>query len=264
MSESPTTVSLGILSRSRVFQAVPSGDLERLASRCSYERYRRGAVIMRLGDPGDALLVVGRGRVKATLPSPNADGEFIIGLLWPGDVMGELAVFDRNARAISAVAVTEAEVLFVPRTELMTLLERRPAVATRLLETVCEKLRTALELSLSIRFLDVQSRFYRRLIHLGRYDSRRDGSGIRIQHGLSQRELADSIGASREALNKLFGEWKRAGLLEYGRGFVVVRDPAALTMRLPPSLRQDPILECFDTRPLETVTVGQRCGEAGA
>lgn len=243
MAETPISISLGILARSRVFQGVPSGDLERLAPRCAYERYRRGAAIARLGEVGDSLLVVGRGRVKAVLPSPHADGEFLVAMFWPGDVFGEMPVFDLQARAMTGVAVTEAEILFVPRTELIALLERRPGVAIRLIETLCDKLRTSLEFSLALRFLDVPSRFYRRLIYLGRYDSRREGNGVRIHHGLSQRELADSIGASREALNKLFGEWKRAGLLEYGRGFVVVPDPAALAMRMPPTVRQGALIE---------------------
>ena len=199
-----------------------------------------------LESPATSLIVVGRGRIKGTLPSPHADGEFIVSMFWPGDVFGEIPLFDNQSRAATATVVTEAEVLFVPRNELLALLERRPAVAIRLIEALCDKLRTSLEFSLALRFLDVPSRFYRRLIYLGRYDSRRDGNGVRIQHGLSQRELADSIGASREALNKLFGEWKRAGLLEYGRGFVVVPDPAALAMRMPPTVRQGSLVEACE------------------
>jgi len=250
MAETPISVSLGILARSRVFQGIPSSDLERLAPRCAYERYRRGATIVRLGEVGDSLLVVGRGRVKGVLPSPHADGEFIVNILWPGDVFGEIPLFDNQSRAATGVAVTEAEILFIPKNEMLALLERRPAVAIRLIEALCDKLRTSLEFSLALRFFDVPSRFYRRLIYLGRYDSRREGNGVRIQHGLSQRELADSIGASREALNKLFGEWKRAGLLEYGRGFVVVPDPAALAMRMPPTVRQGSLVEARDSEPV--------------
>jgi CRP/FNR family transcriptional regulator, cyclic AMP receptor protein len=242
MAESPAAVNLGILLRSRVFQAAPTTELERLAPRCVTERYHRGAQIIRRGAPGDTLVVVGRGRVKGSVFAPDAIGEFIIGMFSPGDVFGEVSVFCGDSRGLSAVAVTETEALFVPRAELMALLERRPAVAVRLMETICEKLHAALDLSLSLRFLDLPSRFYQRLLYLGNLDSKRDGDGVRIQHGLSQRELADSIGVSREALNKLVGEWKRAGLLEYGRGYVVVRDPAALAMRLPASIRHESML----------------------
>lgn len=251
MPERSTDSALGILSRSRIFQAAPSADLERLAPRCLFERYRRGSPIARRGAPGESLIVLGRGRVKGTLPSPDAEGEFVIGIFWPGDVFGEIAVFDRQARAGSAVAITEVEVAFVPRADLLALLERRPAVAIRLAEALCDKLRAALNLSLSMRFLDVPSRFYERLLYLGRFDSRREGNGVRIQHGLSQQELADSIGASREALNKVIADWKRAGLIEWGRGYVVVPDPALLAERIPPAVRHESILGSSRLEPVE-------------
>lgn len=242
MTPTATDQNLAILRRSWVFQAAPASDLERLAARCSVERYRRGARITRRGSSGDSLYVLGRGRVKGTLPSPDADGEFLIGLFWPGDVFGEVSIFDKAALLGSSFAIADSELLVIPRTEVLSLLERRPAVSLRLMGSICDKLRTALDLSLSLRFLDIPARFYQRLHYLARFDSRADGDGVRIQHGLSQHELADSIGASREALNKVIGEWKRDGLLEWSRGYVVIKDPAKLADRMPAALRKEVII----------------------
>ncbi|MFN2376435.1 MAG: Crp/Fnr family transcriptional regulator [Candidatus Binatia bacterium] len=258
MAELQAELCLEILSRSPVFQPATSSELERLAPRCTCERYRRGAEILRKGTVGDCLGVLGRGRVKGTLPSPEADGEFLVQMFWPGDVFGEVVIFDRQPRAGSAVAVTEAEIVFVPRVDVLALIDRRPAVALGLLEGLCDKLRVALDLSLAMRFLDIPSRLYRRLGYLCRYDSRLEGGGVRIQHGLSQKELADSIGASREGLNKVFGEWKRAGLLDHGRGFVVVHDPAALAMRLPAAVRQGPLIAATGATPAEVTASPSR------
>jgi CRP/FNR family cyclic AMP-dependent transcriptional regulator len=258
MTESQNELTFGILSRSRVFQNLPSAELFRLSTRCSYERYRRGAAIRRDGDARDALVVLGRGRVKASLASPTADGELIVGLLGSGEVFGEPSLFDGEAKVMSAVALADTEVLFVPRRELLAIIEKTPAIALGLLESVCEKLRLAADMSVSIRYLDVQARFYRRLQYLGRYDAHDDGDGIRIQHALSQRELADSIGVSREALNKLFGEWKRAGLVAYGRGYIVVKDPPALALRLPPALRLNGLIEASDRKRDDTVLAFDR------
>ena len=252
MAEKPVNPCLGILSRSRVFQAAPCADLEGLALRCVVERYRRGEQIVQRGVPGDALVVVGRGRAKATLPAPGADAELVVSLLWPGDLFGEAELFDRQVRTATAIAVTEVEVAFVPRIEFLALLERRPAVAVRLAEALCDKLRIAREMTISLRFLDIPSRLYRQLLYLGQYDSRPEAGGVHIQHGLSQQELADSIGASREALNKIISDWKRAGVLEWGRGFVVLPDPGALQRRLPHALRShaapDDWLPAFEIR----------------
>src|SRR5688572_9253661 len=115
MLESPTELTLGILSRSRVFQNLPPAELSRLCPRCTYERYRRGAAIRRDGDERDALVVLGRGRIKASLASPTADGELIVGLLGSGEVFGEPSLFDGEAKVMSAVALADTEVLFVPR-----------------------------------------------------------------------------------------------------------------------------------------------------
>lgn len=234
--------NLAILQKCWIFQAAPIADLERLAPRCAIEKYRRGTRIARRGATGEALFVLGRGRVKGTLPSPESDGEFLVSLFWPGDVFGEVWIFDKSALLGSAFAITDAEILTVPRPEVLALIERRPAVSLRLMGSICDKLRTALDLSLSLRFLDIPARFYQRLHYLARFDARPDGSGVRIQHGLSQHELADSIGASREALNKVIGEWKREGLVEWGRGYVVVRDPVRLAERMPSSLRKEVVI----------------------
>jgi len=260
MAEPLTETRVRILAGARVFEDLPSGDLERLAVHSECKRFRRGAVITQRGEATDSLMVVGRGRLKGTIPSPNGNGEFIVILFSQGEVFGEVAVFDRQVRAGTAVAVTECEILFVPRTELFAVMEQRPALAIRLAESICLKLRVALELALCLRYLDVPSRLYRRLLYLARFDSRPDGAGVRIQHGLSQRELADSIGASREALNKFLGEWKRAGLIDFGRGFVVMRDSAALSAQVSPPIREGVRIGASENRPVEMAASGEPAG----
>lgn len=238
MLDASPTNALEILRTCPALQVAPSADLERLASNCTVHRYRRGATVLQRGAVWDSLMVLGRGRLKITALSPDAKGDLIVGLLRPGDVFGELSVFHRLPMIAVLQAVSESEAVFVPRADLMALMERRPAVAVALLEVLCEKLRLAVDMIVNLRFLDMPSRLFRRLQLLGRLDARREGPAIRIQHGLSQQELADSIGASREALNKLLSEWRREGLVEYGRGYVVVVDGNGLLRRLPAQVRQ--------------------------
>lgn len=226
-------LKLTFLAQSWLFQAATSGDREWLAPRCTVARYRRGARIVGRGVTGQFLYVVGQGRVKGTLPSPMADGEFVIALLWPGDTFGEASVLEHASAFGNAMAMTDVQLLAVPRADLLEVLARRPELMLRLMGAMADKLRMALDLNLGLRFLDIPARLYRRLLYLARFDSRREADGLVIRHGLSQLELADSIGASREALNKLIGEWKRDGLVEWRRGSVVIRDADALTRRMP-------------------------------
>lgn len=238
-----------ILRSAPAFQSVPLPELERLAARCTLQRFRRGAHVMRRGAPGESLLVVGRGRLKATLASPTADGEFLCGMFWPGDTFGELSIFGPRQRPVSATALTDCEILFVPREHLLALLERRPAVIVRLIEQLCDRLRNTIDMNMGLRYLDLHTRLYQRLLLLSRHDTHVETGGIRIQHGLSQQELADSIGASREGLNKLLSEWKKAGLIETGRGYTTVLDPAGLASRVALSARKDFLLDREITTP---------------
>lgn len=232
-------LKLSFLAQSWLFQAATSGDREWLAPRCTVVRYRRGARIVGRGVAGQFVYVVGQGRVKGTLPSPTAEGEFVIALLWPGDTFGEASVLDEAAAFGNAMAMTDVQLLAVPRADLLEVLKRRPELMLRLIGAMADKLRMALDLNLSLRFLDIPARLYRRLLYLARFDSRWETDGLVIRHGLSQLEMADSIGASREALNKVIAEWKREGLVDWRRGNVVIRDTDALTRRMPDFVRAD-------------------------
>lgn len=239
MEFTSTDLKLSFLAQSWLFQAATGSDREWLAPRCTVVRYRRGARVVGRGVPGQFLYVVGQGRVKGTLPSPMADGEFVIALLWPGDTFGEASVLEQSAAFGNAMAMTDVQLLAVPRADLLEVLARRPELMLRLMGAMADKLRMALDLNLGLRFLDIPARLYRRLLYLARFDSRRETDGLVIRHGLSQLEMADSIGASREALNKVIAEWKREGLVEWKRGNVVIRDTEALTRRMPDFVRSE-------------------------
>jgi CRP/FNR family cyclic AMP-dependent transcriptional regulator len=240
-------VGMRILSRSRVFEVLPPEELERVAGRSVFRRLRRGEPLTRHGDRGNSLIVVGKGRLKVVLPSAEPGSEFLVGTFVAGDVIGEIRLFENVPRVGSHVAVIETEVLLVPKTELLALIDRRPVVAIRLLEAVAGKLRLAVELGQALHSLGLPGRFYGRLRDLSRSGSCREGDGLRINHGLSQRELADSIAASREALNRLMSAWKQSGFIDFGRGFVVIHDPEALAQALPSVVRPGEILGAPET-----------------
>ena len=240
--ESRSQARLRILSRSPVFESIPPEEKERLAALSVYRRLRHGEALTRHGDQVTFLIVIGRGCLKVSLPTANPGTEFLAGIFGEGDVIGEIGIFENLPRVGNHIATADTEVLLVPKADLLALLDRQPEVATRLIRAVCTKLRLSIDLGLALHSHDFPSRFYLRLLDLSRTVSRRDSDGFRIQHGLSQKELADSIATSRESLNRLMTEWKHAGLLDYGRGFVVIRDAVALAEALPPAVRASGIL----------------------
>ena len=177
------------------------------------------------------------------LPTPETGSDFLVGIVAPGDIIGEIGVFEGTPRVGSHIAINETEVVVVGREDVLSLVARYPQVAIRLLAELSTKLRLALELGLGMHSLDLPARFYRRLLYFRRTDPREDANGLRIEHGLSQRDLATSIGATREALNRLMKGWKESGFIDYGRGFVVITNPQALEDMLPPSARLGSLLE---------------------
>lgn len=240
--ESRAQIRMRILSRSPVFQAIPPAEKERIAALSVYRLLPNGEALTRHGDEVTFLIVVGRGSLKVSLPTADPGTDFLAGTFVEGDVIGEIGIFENLPRVGSHIAIANTEVLLVPKAEVLALVSRRPEAAVRLIRAVCTKLRLAIDLGLALHSHDFPSRFYLRLLYLSRSGSRHESGGFRIQHGLSQKELADSIATSRESLNRLLAEWKQAGFIDYGRGFVVIRDAAALAGAMSPEVRANGIL----------------------
>lgn len=234
---------LEMLRSSWVFQTAGASELQALAGHCTVERYLKGTRIARQGLRGAGLMLLSSGLAKGTVASPDGRGDFLITVIWPGDVFGETVVFERQPALGTVTAITNCDILQVPRAPLLETCHKSPAFTLRLMAAACDKLQTTLDLAVSLRFDDVSSRLYRRIAHFARFESEcaPEGKAIRVHHGLSQQELADSIGASREALNKIVSAWQRAGLVKWGRGEILLNDPAALARQLPPALRDLPM-----------------------
>lgn len=224
-----------ILGASRVFADLDAPELERLASRSTVRRLRRGEALTRHGDAVEWLIVVGKGRLKVAMPGTDDAPGLLLGVFLPGDVIGEIGIFENVPRVGGHVAVVDSEVLLVPNAELLALLDRRPVVTRRLLEACATKLRLSLELGLALRSMDLPSRLHGRFLYLAQGSGQQEENGLRIQHGLSHQDLADSVAASRESLTRLMGEWRDAGLISYGRGYVLIHDPDAMAKRLKPA-----------------------------
>lgn len=241
-SLSPSSIRLGWLRSCWVFQPATLPQLTTLAEVSQTRHFARRAEIQRRGSPADHILLLARGRAKICLPSPDNGGEYLVAVATEGSLFGEIAFFDELTRAASLVALSDCEVVAIPRRWFAPFIETNPLAASRLLAITCDKVRLSLELIHTNRFLDMSARFYRRLQYLALVDSRMTDEGLRIDHGLAQYDLANSIGASREAFNKLISRWKQEGLVDYGRGYLVIRDGAALAQCLPPGCRQESIL----------------------
>jgi CRP/FNR family transcriptional regulator, cyclic AMP receptor protein len=141
------------------------------------------------------------GRVKIVTLSPEGK-EVVLAILVSGDVFGEISMIDGRARTATVLAVENSALLVLERRDLMPFLERHPRVAIKMLESICQRLRTTDELLEDVVFLDLPSRLAKRLLLLAEHYGKNTGQGTRIEMKLSQTEIGNMVGTSRESVNK--------------------------------------------------------------
>ena len=203
------------------FRDLDSTQIERLAQHATTRKVRKGAVIFRKGDPGSCLYAVTAGKIRiATSSDEGKDATF--NLVTMGQIFGEIACLDGGERTASAVAIEDGEVIAIERRDFVQLVRDRPEVAVKLIEVLCSCLRRTSEQVEDIIFLDLQTRLAKVLLQL----HRQSDSSPKIR--VTQREISQMIGVSRESANKQLRNWQRRKWLRLERGGLVILAPDAL------------------------------------
>jgi CRP-like cAMP-binding protein len=216
------------LGRCRLFDGMTGEPLAALTRTLRARRFRRGEVLFHEGDPGDALFIVASGAVKVVVPSEDGE-EAILATLRRGDFLGELALLDGAPRSASAIALEPTETLALPRDQFRALVASEPAIRDALLASVASELRRLTTHVAELHFLDLTGRLAARLARLAEEhgESRSDGS-VLLDAPLTQSDLAAMIGATRQSVNKLLGEFEASGLIRIERDSIVVMSLEAL------------------------------------
>lgn len=220
-----------VLRKAPLFTALDDDEVASLRANTSEVRVKRGEVLYREGDTGDQLFMVVRGKVK--MGRTAEDGrESLLAVLGPGDTFGEVGLFDPGPRVATVTAVTEAGLLCFDHDHLRTWLIGRPKVAEALLQQVARRLRIGAEAMADLVFLDVPGRVAKALLDLSaRFGTAASGGGIYVAHDLTQEELAQLVGASRETVNKALAEFVNRGWLRLEGRAVVVLDVERMRSR---------------------------------
>jgi CRP/FNR family transcriptional regulator, cyclic AMP receptor protein len=214
-----------LLRGSPVFALLGDSDIDAVLAHARVIRYAEGDQIFAKGDPGNGMMAVLRGRV--IISAPSADGrQVVLTVFHEGEVFGEIALLDGKERTADATAMTDCELLVVPRASLLALLERRPELCIRLLIVLCERLRRTNEQVEDLAFLDLEARIAKVLVRLAEEDGKTAAPPIALK--ISQRTLGELVGGSRESVNKHLQDWKRSGIITLGKGSIVVHDLKAL------------------------------------
>ena len=190
----------------------------------------KGQTLFQEGEPGDRLYVVTEGTIK--LSHASGDGrESLLMVLGPGDMFGELSLFDPGPRTATASAVTDSKVLGLGNTDLNPWLAGRPEVAKALLKALAHRLRRTNETMSDLVFADVPGRVAKALLELGEKFGTKTNDGLYVHHDLTQEELAQLVGASRETVNKALADFVGRNWLRLDGRAVVILDLERLAKR---------------------------------
>ncbi|CAA9317362.1 MAG: cAMP-binding proteins - catabolite gene activator and regulatory subunit of cAMP-dependent protein kinases [uncultured Nocardioidaceae bacterium] len=223
-------MNLQVLRQAPLFRGLDDEAAEALSSSMSQERLRRGQTLFREGDIGDRLYVVTEGKIK--LGRTSADGrENLLAVLGPGQMFGELSLFDPGPRSSTVTAVTDCTTQSLSNDELGRWLDGRPEVARGLLAQLAGRLRKANDVVADLVFSDVPGRVAKALLDLSRRFGRVADDGVHVSHDLTQEELAQLVGASRETVNKALADFASRGWLRLEARSVVLIDVDRLTRR---------------------------------
>jgi CRP/FNR family transcriptional regulator, cyclic AMP receptor protein len=213
-----------LLGRVPVFSTLVPGDLQRIAQLAVPRSFQTGEVVFREGDASDTCYIVREGRARAI--HEHGDGRTItLATFGPGDIFGELAMFEDELRSATVEAIAPTAVVGVLGPDMRALMREHSEIATRLVIGLGRRLREANERLSRQSFQTVQSRVAMALSELV---AQAGGGSHEVLVTATQADLAQLAGSSRESASRFLAVLERAGVISQGRGRLVVHDPDAL------------------------------------
>ena len=224
------TAADDVLARAGLFQGVAPEAREALASALQYGDYTRGEAVFTEGEQGDTLFVVLTGKVKVGRRA--ADGrENMLSVMGPSDMFGELSLFDPGPRTATATVLTDARLASLAHAALRPWINDRPEIAEQLLRVLARRLRRTNDALADLIFTDVPGRVAKALLELAERFGTQEGEGVRVHHDLTQEELAQLVGASRETVNKALADFASRGWMRVDSRAVTILDADRLARR---------------------------------
>ena len=205
------------------FLAHASKDLYRLLNSVATEiDLSEGEVLFEQGDVGDALYAIVSGSLEFSILSREGR-KLSLDVMRPGALFGEIALFDPGDRTATVTALENSRVRGVKNADILAAIRETPELGIDMIQLAGERMRwMSLQLNEQV-FLPMPARLARKILYLTV-----DGTGHLALLTLSQTELAEFVGATREAVSKTLSLWKRAGVIDATRGGVRVLDRSAL------------------------------------
>jgi len=220
-SEKPLDASL--LKKVPLFAEFGDEELGAVAALVQTRRFAKHAVLVYEGDPGDALYIVVKGNVAVTRLS-NEGKESILSILKEGDFFGEMGVLDASPRSATIKALGEVEVAILSRRDFLDMLARSAQMSLRLVLTLSARLRATNQAIQAASYQDIRTRLASLLLNLEKNFGERVEGGTRLTLRLTNQEMANMIGTTRETVNRMLNRFWDEKLIDMRTANVVITE----------------------------------------
>ena len=211
-----------------LFSEMSDDALARIANLAQSTSVRAREELFHKGDDGSQLYILVRGRMKVLASSADTGEDLVLNLMGPGEVVGELAILSGARRTATIEAVDVCELLMLDRRSLFEALSEDAASTLSLARVLAQRLERLSDNLADLKFAKLPQRLAKRLLDLAEVHGEEREDGVRIKLRLSQGEWGNVVGATRESINKQLGSWKKDGIVETERGFLVLKQPDEL------------------------------------
>jgi CRP/FNR family cyclic AMP-dependent transcriptional regulator len=219
-----TSSKLSVLRKQPIFCDLDPEALDQLCRYAKHTMLKRGTTIVSKGDPGNSLIVVISGTIKISVSSPDGRSA-ILNLIGPGEIFGEVAVLDGQARTADATANSNCEIYVIDRRDFIPFVRSQPALAMKFIELLCTRLRWTSDQVEEVILQNLPGRLASALLRLTeKHKLAPAGRTIAI----TQQEISEMVGMTRESINKQLRAWAARNWVRLEHGAIVVLDVASL------------------------------------
>ena len=219
-----------ILHSTLLFAGIPEEECDYIYEFVENKTLNKGKALFKTGDECDDFYIILKGKLKLVLST--IDGrENVVSVIGPKEFLGEVALFDPRPVSVSAIALTTVEYCTIKYADLRKSLDKHPLVAQNMLKILAHRLRRTDESLSDFAFYDVPGRVAKSLLSLSESFGEETSEGLYIQHDLTQEELSQLVGASRETVNRVLAEFATRGWIRLGIRSVTVVDKEKLKSR---------------------------------
>lgn len=216
-----------VLERHCLLGKLTASEIDALVTYSRVEHYPAGDEIFTKGSPGHSIILVLQGTVRISSISVGGK-EIVFNEINRGEILGEIGMLDGGDRSGDATAISDCDLLVIQRRDLLPMLENHADICLMLIKVLCQRLRRTSEQVEDVLFRHLESRIAKALLQLAERRDPADLNGRSVDLRLSQRELGNIVGSSRESVNKQLQIWQRRGLIDLAKGVIFIRDFAAI------------------------------------